>query len=61
MFEEIKCCETCVFCMVGNGEFVCAGRTEEYGFPIEKMIKKYPKGCEEYEVNIRSYLSHFKF
>ena len=60
MFDKIKCCATCVFCMVGNDEIVCAGRTDEYGFPIDKMKKIYPNGCEEYEVSIHDYIDILK-
>lgn len=49
-----KNCMRCVFCM-GN---VCAGRSEDYGEPIEKVRMKFPNGCEEFKYTLNDFIEN---
>ena len=50
IFFVEKNCNNCVFNMG-----VCAGRTKEYGMPIEKVMQLFPNGCEEFEYTLEAY------
>lgn len=53
-------CLNCEFCMSDNNTLVCAGRIEEYGMPIDKMIKEYPNGCECFNYSLKAYIENEK-
>ncbi len=48
-----KSCNTCIFNMG-----VCSGRTKEYGKSIEKVMKLFPNGCEEFEYKLEAFIQN---
>ena len=56
-FELVeKKCMNCEFCMGNDKKIVCAGRSDLYGEDIEKVIKIYPNGCEEFEYTLENFI-----
>lgn len=55
-----KCCGNCIFCMGDENGVVCAGRSDLYGEKIEKVIDKFPNGCEEFEYTLSAFIENEK-
>lgn len=55
-----KHCMNCEFCMANEEKIVCAGRSDLYGEDINKVIERYPNGCEEFEYTLRAFILNEK-
>lgn len=50
--EDGDNCFTCEFCMYDMDDvMICAGRTKEYGMPVDLLQVMFPNGCEEWEMS----------
>lgn len=55
-----KHCMNCEFCMANGEKTVCAGRNDLYGEDINKVIERYPNGCEEFEYTLNAFILNEK-